>query len=524
MDYANNRCVCGPFKLDCSGNCEGKFWFMFRLCIVGLAVLVSGVFDAEARTRWKTPGNYRFRLVGFEAFPLDQEATDLDDRLWGRHQLRLKPRIEMDSVTLRLELDVLTGQIFGDVYDMGADFLERRQSDPREQYDGWTTVRPRQAWLQFRSPRLDVRLGQLGGDGGLGRVESNGNQKEKRKRAWVHRFGDPWNGDLVDRILIGFRPFLNATHSELNRLVLAFGADYVFEDEHAHVLDGDSAVRFLSSLYYPGDEFYLGFLGMQRVQVDHDGEAFHRTTLDLYGSWTMPFFELGGELRIQGEGVFHLGRTERAHGEGVSESDILSMSGVLRAEYRSLCPHIAASLELGYASGDDQPEDNQQNGFTSDPDYRVGFVLFPDVLRLITLRGAERVAGRQATGGEDLGAETIPTDGGIRNTLYLNPAVSWRPGHWNLTAATLLAWSAVPFIDVERTVSLGRPSDHRGRPAGRYYGTELDFAVEYRREVSPNNEFGVGLEAGVLFPGDALACKTDDDPIGKLVWRTDIRW
>ena len=134
---------------------------MRRLLVLAAIGSIVAPFDAQARVRWSTPGSYRLRVAGLSAFDLDASGTDTGQRVRGRHRLRIDPTIELGPVTVYLQVDVLTGQIFGDVNTVGARFVERRHGEPDDRYDGWTTVEPRQAWLELDIRSLRVEAGQM---------------------------------------------------------------------------------------------------------------------------------------------------------------------------------------------------------------------------------------------------------------------------------------------------------------------------------------------------------------------------
>ena len=67
-------------------------------------------------------------------------------------------------MSVYIELDVLTGQIFGTTSEIGSSFTLRSESDPDDAYDGWTTVQPRQAWFSVSYPWVDLKLGQFAFD------------------------------------------------------------------------------------------------------------------------------------------------------------------------------------------------------------------------------------------------------------------------------------------------------------------------------------------------------------------------
>lgn len=492
--------------------------------IAALITLTGLAAVAEARVRWSTPGAYRLRLAGISAFPLDAQQTDSGQQLFAEHRLRINPTIEAGPLSVFIEIDVLTGQIFGDTLAVGTAFVERRHGDPTRWYDGWTTVEPRQAWFELQLPWFDFEFGQMGADWGMGLLDDDG--QDKSDDTWVERLGDKRNGDLVDRALISVRPLRSFTHGPLGDAVLSVGGDHVWQDDLASALAGDTAWRLVGSLWWPGDALSGGLYAVHRWQTDDNGDETSRTAIDAHLRLNLPLFLLGAEVRVEGELVGVFGETNALRpATSPAGVDLLGLGWAARAETAWRCPRIAAALEVGYASGDADPDDGEWRAFTFDPDFRVGLVLFPDVLRLISLRSAERAADPERVGIAQAGADWLPTDGAVRNALYVSPGVTWRPGRWTLTGMAVLAWGSEPFVDPFETFEAGgQPRNHRGEPAARYYGVELAFGVGWRFELGDVLHGELGLQGGALHPGPALDEAFDDGPVAKLVGRAQLAW
>ena len=85
-------------------------------------------------------------------------------------------------------------------------------------------------------------------------------------------------------------------------------------------------------------------------------------------------------------------------------------------------------VEVGYASGDANPFDDQANGFTMNRDYKVGLVLFDEVMLFQTQNAARRLSDPALLGAPPPGLDLLPTEGAITNALYLKPTLRWKPG------------------------------------------------------------------------------------------------
>lgn len=87
-----------------------------------------------------------------------------------------------------------------------------------------------------------------------------------------------------------------------------------------------------------------------------------------------------------------------------------------------------------------------------------------------------------------------PTGGAVRNALYLFPKVRWEPVNEVKMVVAVLWATAV------------EPVNNRAGAEASNYGVEIDYGVEY----SYTENFFVGLQTGVLLPGDVF-----DQPTGE---------
>lgn len=493
--------------------------FSSLLLILGLAAS-----DSHARVRWTTPGSYRFRMVGIDAFSLDNEGTANQRTFVGQHRLRIDPTIEAGPARFFIQLDVLTGQIFGAPNPVGARFVPRRRGDPEDVFNGWTTVEPRLLWGRVDTAIGRVTFGQMAANWGMGLLDNDGADRDESP--WVETFGDSWNGDIVDRFVFEIQPAEPFTLSRLSEVRFGLGADHVYQDDQASFLDGDSAYRLFSTLYYPGEEVFAGLMLMYRTQDDRDGDRFEATWIDATVRWQAPFYRINAELKIEAEGVIQFGQTDRERPRAAVDGvDILAGGLAARADLAWRCPRVAIGLETGFATGDGDPQDGASRAFTFDPDHRVGFILFSETLRQISLRGAERLADAGRVGFPPAGVDEIPTDGGVRNAVYINPTVTWRPGASRLSLMALAAWSATPFQDPYETFGAGgEPRNHQGRIAERFYGVEAALSASHEFAVASKLPVSLGFQGGMLFTGSALGRRLSEAPVWKSVARLGLRW
>lgn len=140
---------------------------------------------------------------------------------------------------------------------------------------------------------------------------------------------------------------------------------------------------------------------------------------------------------------------------------------VARAGYKQEA--YSAIFETGFASGDDNVADANFTGRPLHPDHNVGLLLYEEVLAYVT-------AATWTTG-----AEGLWSNGGVYNSRYIYPQVTWRPmNNWEVIGAWLMAWPhkpdgsrilCAPDDDVECSSTTATASS---------LGWEADLAVKHR--------------------------------------------
>ena len=496
-----------------AGQLRGLNWGVLACIFATLAALGT----ADARVRWSTPGSYRLWVLEMTSFDLDATPTASGEQALGRHRLRLQPRVEVGPVSVYIELDVLTGQIFGTTSEIGSSFTLRSESDPDDAYDGWTTVQPRQAWFSVSYPWVDLKLGQFESHWGMGLMESDG--EDRGNDSWLLRPGGKWGGDLVDRVEVSLRPLAPFNHQSLGAVVLQGGLGTVYQDDRVSLLDEDSAFEWHVGVRYPGEDYDFGVRYLSRSESRADGSSLDRSSVDTYLTGKVPLYLSNAEVRFGLQGILTSGTSS----VGTLKRDEVGVATIGRAELRWHCPRVAVGLDLGYVSGDD-PATPANEALTLDPDFRAGFILFSDVMRLISVRGADRVrvlGGNQSDRGP---TGDIPTHGAIRNVQYLQPGVAWRPGPFALGLMGLFAWAPAPVYDPVLTPEATQPLNSFGDRAARFYGVELTGVLRYTLRLPRYRSASAGLDLGLFLPGDAVKAQNTQSSVTKIVWRLDLGW
>jgi len=209
-------------------------------------------------------------------------------------------------------------------------------------------------------------------------------------------------------------------------------------------------------------------------------------------------------VELSGEAALVSGHTDRAISYNAPEGlDVLSLGWALRGDLELGNTRLRA--EVGYASGDDNPDDDANHVFGFDPNYRVGLVLFDDVLALRSIRTVERISDPDLSARPPKGADGLETDGRVSGVTYFNPTLRTRPLPWlTVSGGLVLAWSSATHADAFTSYQAGgQPRTAFDEPvAGSYLGTEIDAGVAVEYDVSEIVAFSAGLQAGVFEPAD----------------------
>jgi hypothetical protein len=496
-------------------------------------------------------GELQFRGQVQNAFPMDVTATTLaanpgavSDSL-GQHAfftqwVRLTPKLQYsDWFQAVIQLDLFADYVFGDTtHDVNSDRSPRDDGG-----DALSYVNLRWAYAQFITPIGLFRVGQQSNHWGMGILANDGDHPPF--------FGDYRRGNLVEQILFATKPA-----GKDSPFVLVLGGNLVYDDWQARLYRGDVAFQGVLAAFYDKGPNQIGLFATLRDQntqqtaVQYAGytDSIVAGAVDIAGHFAVPIpgsptaylygageaaFILGStnELRTPDQaltgsqtmiqsygaaavlGVVHAThRTEAS--EGMAESGHLPVRGspLSPADDPQTWGDIAASVEVGYASGDSNPYDSTEHRFTFDPNHKVGLLLFDEVMRWQTARAANAATdpllqnGARPTPGVNL----LPSNGGVFGAEYVYPTVIVRPKPWlDLKAGAVIAGTTADLVDPYRLATQGNYVNYRGGDPRRHdLGLELDGGFEIRLRLERSLRLQLGAQAGVLFPGGAFADAT----------------
>lgn len=480
--------------------------------LAGLLALALPAAAADVRF----DGSYRLRFNTDTNLLLDDSQFALGQSKWIEHRLRLTPKIvdvgPQGGVEIQASFDILSGLIGGDT---AANFRGYGLTG-RSERNGFSAsgFDFRHFFATVRLPVGQLDIGQMPSHWGMGMVANSGDGEEETD------FGDPRFGDIVDRLLFSMRPFQGffGPKSELGKQIgLAIGGDLVYRDRYANLVVrnggglqwGDTAWELVSSLFWdPGESSRVGLYVVRRIEnFAVNGGDLHVWLFDGYLRHSMPIQSLAAVFSLEAEAAEIYGGTSHApnlSAQGttrVSQQGAALRAGLARGQFE-------AELEGGYASGDSNPFDDRATAFQMNRDFKVGLVLFDEVLLFQSQNAARRLSDPRLGGAPLPGLDLIPTEGAVTNALYLKPTLRYKPpflqGRLRFVGSVLFARAPQPVIDPYQALVSSAPRNSFGGPAGKNYGVELDGAVGYRMKLSGPLAFEAGLQLGYLIPGDAF--------------------
>jgi len=453
---------------------------------------------------------YRLLAVGLGDMALDEAGTVSGRGFSLEQRLRLEATLRRGNLRVSFSGDVLSGQVAGDTTELGSRFIQ----SPKDELNALGDVMLRRAMIAWRTPLGELRVGQQVSHWGFGLLANSGEQELP--------FGDQRLGDLVERVAFFTKP--------LPGLYAGAGADLVFRDSNAELLEGDVGVNVFAAVFFRLRQHFAGIYGAFRTQWDRDGERLEVGALDIHARTRGRLaFGLGWEAGV--EGLLEAGRTSRIRAEPTLEGADLLASGVVARGALAHGPSmLKLTVELGFASGDNDLNDGTIRQIHFHPDYRVGLILFDQYLGSLSAWSADRLADAKHQGQAPHGVAHVPTDGRISNTLYIWPHLAFGP-LWGLTlrAGVLWAFSAADVVDPYITNNLKGGYNHNyfGAASGsRDLGLEIQGGLHYRLEILKGLDLGAALQWAHLFPGEAFADSGGAKPsdIDRVAGRLTLTW
>ncbi|MEE2755567.1 MAG: hypothetical protein VYA30_02845 [Myxococcota bacterium] len=496
------------------------------LCIALLLVWpqVSFAEERDANDPWQ--GHLSLESVHQTMGPIvaDDTGIQAESDRWLSTRIMLSTQYRPTrNITLLAEGELRVYRAFDQGMEFGLDyghdtFEFGRHQDARAAY--WI---PRQLSVEWVTSIGLFRCGHQSAHCGTGLLVHDG----KATRI----FGDGWTGNRVERCVYGAKVGDNLTFFA--------GGDYVFRDDNAEHLEGDRAFGWTLGLRYlitqtpsKAKQSVVSLLFAQRFQEDRldprqpDGKRTQLdvNSIDFYLKWVFPLTS-GASFLLESEMALLFGETTRPYLEETFEdgAEVLAAGGVMRLGYQG--SGINATLEAGFASGDNDPQDATIRQFTFNRSYTVGLILFEHVLPVVTARSVDRVTDPGLLDVPPSGLRYTVNQGAVRNALFLYPTLSWRPDdRWSLRFAYLFAQRASDALDVYQSAINGGYNTSLGgeQPGGRILGQEVDLGVDFEHRLG-SLAYRLSVDGGVFLAGDAFSGLIND-PVYTTRVSVGIQW
>ncbi len=431
--------------------------------------------------------------------PAVDEVTEAD--AFGTYRLRLRPALVAPGVgffkVYRLAVDAeLTGLAFGGDTPVGL------EHDPRQRHrEDRSGLRLSQAYALAAGAHLALKVGLVRSHFGLGVVANDGEDATPGV-VRASPFGFAREGDRNARVQVAafpLRPGVGGDGRSTRPLTLAVAADAIIDDDTARWADDDRAYQILGGAFIDVADLRLGAGLVRREQTYAEGGETKVWIGVAHGRYDVLHAPI--ELWAEGELAAYFGETTLS--QSVFQStpfEVFAMGGVGRVGAR--WSTLRGVLEGGYASGDDNPFDDQVRTFSFDRSYRVGLLMFHEALRTHTAITAHNVADETFRGEPPRGYDALASGGAVRNAVYLNPRFAWTP----LRGATLYAGylygrTEEPMTDAFRSgVAGGTSTGPRGAIDAHALGHEVDLGAGYRHRVG-DVQLGARAELAWFQPG-----------------------
>ena len=452
-------------------------------------------------------GHYRLwgQFVDAPGFEAD------DDRRAALYQrLRAQFAVERGTLGLVASVDAFAGRLVGDAepeVPVGVD----TDTSPRGEVFGDVEnfIDPRQLFVIWGAPVGELRVGLQLSNFGLGLVANDGIEEPREL------FNQEYGGDRGLRVLFATKHAALLSQNRIARnIYLALGADYVYRDDNASLLDEDRASQFIGTVFYrdadplqPLDTTFFGAYIAARDQEDADGDTLEATAIDLSGARAWLAADDTVYVRLAAESALITGSTSRTYtSSGESETDVLGLGAAAEAELGLLPASTSLRLKAGYASGDANTDDDTLYRFRFDTNYNAGLILFDHYIPALTRASYARLTDPTQSGAPPKGVEGFIADGGIENAIFLNPQLIFGEVDGLMTGVGFLwAYAAEPVLDPFNTFAAGGELvGLRGGEASRDLGSEVNVAARYRHELVDGLWLEGKGEYGIFFPGDAF--------------------
>ncbi len=465
------------------------------------AIVVPSVVDAGVDPGPQGPeltaGLSASARVSYQAatpFPFDDTGTrgPLVAPLVTR--VRVSPRVHLGRFELVAEADTATGAIIG--------VPARDRVGDRVPYPTLAALELRKLYLEYTWASGAFRLGQQTQSWGLGLLANDGATDPQ-----AGDFGQQQLGNLTYRALLAVRPLFTSGGS-FKAFETAIAADVINRDNFGELSKGDLAFQGVLALRFNKDAentfgVYAVYRSQRNTRVTDGGKQTDVFVVDAAGKWEF-FRRRNRVLKVGFEALTINGTTTQARNENAALLRVQQFGAAAKLSYQ--LNRVTLLFDAGFASGDQNPADDRVENFRFDRDFKVGLVLFDQVLAYQSARSGVRASDPSLVGVAPEGADLLGTAGSVTGAWYLFPRAKVGVVEWlDLYGGPLFAFSTARLTDpFNSRLGGGTAINSVGGRPGLYLGTELDVGVQARFRPLREVLITATGEGGLFLAGDAF--------------------
>jgi len=438
-------------------------------------------------------------------FPGDETGTTvINNPLETR--LRVNPEVHFRGFGFAAEADAATGALLGLPRDNA---FASRTSHP-----AFTPLELRQLYVEYKWKTGVFRVGQQLSHWGLGILANGGAQD-----AAPGDFGQQHFGSLTYRAMLAGRPLFNLG-GKFRAIEPVVAADLIVRDGTADLSKGDEAFQGVFALRINADAdrnagIYVVYRHQRARGVTDNARATDVVVLDFAAKWQFLKTEYRA-LTVGVEVAGITGTTTQGRNDNAPVLTVKQVGAAAKLSYRY--GRAQVYLDWGFASGDQNPGDANLENFRFDRDYKVGLVLFDEVLGWQSARSAFRAADPNLLGQPPEGVDLAPTGGAVTSAWYLFPRFRYGIREWfDVYGGPLFAFTTARLTDpFNSRIGGGTSVNFLGAAPGAYLGTELDIGAQVRWKPIDMLTIGLTFEGGLLVPGEAFKTRANGvmGPVG----------
>ncbi|MGC8927627.1 MAG: hypothetical protein ACP5QK_06850 [Myxococcota bacterium] len=473
------------------------------LCAALILMLGGGDLSSVSEDDYdfSMPFEYRLIFKNLGDIPIGPFEY-LNQRFFVEQRLIFASNLYCGDVSVTTEFDV-GGIIDGDLTSGSANYSRIS----RNHKYGWAIDRlfTREIYLQYAHNRYNFILGQKLLHWGIGMLINDGKEKGL--------FGENYAGDTVAGLFISIPPLFFITDKSFSeKLLFNLGYGYLIRDNFASIYYGDSGFHLYTSLEYDSesgmnlrDGFQTGIYYGYRSQKSRYGE---KTVLNVFDIYFKKEHYLRGEIAAPNiffyfEGAFIYGDGERKLGGSDYDYDIQSYGIIMRTGIRD--KEYLLYLDIGYASGDDNPFDGIDSRFRFSSDFKEGLILFSELYGFASASSNLRSYNLLFEENHTF-FEGVESYGSISNSIFTSINLSYSfASLLRVDLSVILAGVDKGIIDPYFSYVAHQDRNfYNSIQSSRLLGTEIDVGIE--REWYQNRYFKLKsrVEYGHLFAGDAF--------------------